>query len=182
MDERLRQTVRERADHRCEYCCLPQDAEPFFAYHVEHIVARQHGGSNDDGNLALACYHCNAHKGPNLSGLDPESGALVRLFNPRLDKWEEHFERNGVLICRTNRGRPSDGRPIENERRGSATTSRTIAFYEMEKHGKALGPFSTKERMKMRSLAGSPTWLSFSRSLCRRWRDEPQAYILARAC
>jgi hypothetical protein len=31
MDERLRQTVRERAGYRCEYCCLPQDAEPFFA-------------------------------------------------------------------------------------------------------------------------------------------------------
>ena len=55
MDERLRQTVRERADHRCEYCFLPQDAEPFFAYHVEHIVARQHGGSDDNENLALAC-------------------------------------------------------------------------------------------------------------------------------
>ena len=54
MDERLRQTVRERADHRCEYCCLPQDAEPFFAYHVKHIVARQHGGSDDNENLALA--------------------------------------------------------------------------------------------------------------------------------
>ena len=87
MDEQLRQTVRERADHRCEYCCLPQDAEPFFVYHVEHIVARQHGGSDDNENLALACYHCNAHKGPNLSALDPESGALVRLFNPRLDKF-----------------------------------------------------------------------------------------------
>ena len=45
--------------------------EPFFAYHVEHIVA--HGGRDDSENLALACYHCNAHKGPNLSGLDPES-------------------------------------------------------------------------------------------------------------
>jgi hypothetical protein len=32
MDERLRQTVRERAGYRCEYCCLPQNAEPFFAY------------------------------------------------------------------------------------------------------------------------------------------------------
>ena len=52
MDEQLRQTVRERADHRCEYCCLPQDAEPFFVYHVEHIVARQHGGSDDNENLA----------------------------------------------------------------------------------------------------------------------------------
>ena len=77
MDERLRQTVRERAGYRCEYCCLPQDAEPFFAYHVEHIVARQHGGGDDSGNLALACYHCNAHKGPNLSGLDPETGFII---------------------------------------------------------------------------------------------------------
>jgi 5-methylcytosine-specific restriction endonuclease McrA len=62
MHEQLRQTVPERPDHRCECCCLPQDAEPFFAYHVEHIVARQHGGSDDNENLALACYHCNAHK------------------------------------------------------------------------------------------------------------------------
>jgi len=86
MDEALRQFIRERASHRCEYCHLSQDAEPFFAYHVEHIVARQHGGGNDSGNLAFGCYHCNSHKGPNLSGLDPESGALVRLFHPRQDQ------------------------------------------------------------------------------------------------
>jgi 5-methylcytosine-specific restriction endonuclease McrA len=78
MNELLRQTVRERADLRCEYCCLPQNAEPFFGYRVEHIVARQHGGRDESENLALACYHCKWHKGPNLSGLDPESGALVR--------------------------------------------------------------------------------------------------------
>ena len=89
---------------------LPAAAEPFFAYHVEHIVARQHGGGDDSGNLALACYHCNAHKGPNLSGLDPESGALVRLFHPRQDQWDEHFERNGVLIVgRTAVGRATVG-------------------------------------------------------------------------
>jgi hypothetical protein len=84
MDEALRRFIRERASHRCEYCRLPQDAEPFFAY---HIVARQHGGAADGANLALACYHYNAHKAPNLSGLDPESGALVRLFHPRRDAW-----------------------------------------------------------------------------------------------
>ena len=116
MDEQLRQTVRERAGYRCEYCCLPQDAEPFFAYHIEHIVARQHSGGDDSGNLALACYHCNAHKGPNLSGLDPESGALVRLFNPRQDRWDEHFERNGVLIVGSQCGWPSDGWLVEDER------------------------------------------------------------------
>jgi 5-methylcytosine-specific restriction endonuclease McrA len=84
----------------------PQNAEPFFAYHVEHIVARQHGRRDDSENVALACYHCNAHKGPNLSGLDLESGTLVRFFNPRLDKREEHFKRNGVLIV----GRTAVGR------------------------------------------------------------------------
>jgi hypothetical protein len=54
MDEQLRQTVRERADHRCEYCCLPQDAEPFFAYHVEHIVARQHGAEVTTTKISLS--------------------------------------------------------------------------------------------------------------------------------
>ena len=47
MEERLRQTVRERAGYRCEYCSLPQDAEPFFAYHIEHIVGRTTVGSSD---------------------------------------------------------------------------------------------------------------------------------------
>jgi len=79
MDERFRQFVRERASHRCEYCRLPQAAEPFFTYHVEDVVARQHGGGDDIRNLALACY-CNSQKGPNRSGFDPESGALARLF------------------------------------------------------------------------------------------------------
>ena len=106
MDERLRRFVRDRGSNRCEYCGLPQTAEPFFAYHVEHIVARQHGGSDAPENLALACYHCNARKGPNLSAVDPESGALVRLFHPRRDRWEEHFERNGVLVA----GRTAIGR------------------------------------------------------------------------
>jgi hypothetical protein len=110
MDEALRRFIRERASHCCEYCRLPQVAEPFFAYLVEHIVARQHGGADDGANLALACYHCNAHKGPNLSGLDPESGALVRLFHPRQDQWDEHFERNGVIIVgRTAIGRATVG-------------------------------------------------------------------------
>jgi hypothetical protein len=59
------------------------------------------------------CYHWNSRTGPNLSGLDPESGALVRLFHPRQDRWDEHFERNGVLIVGSQCGRPSDGRLVE---------------------------------------------------------------------
>ena len=106
MDEQLRQTVRERADHRCEYCCLPQDANHSSPITSNTSSLASMAEVTTTKNLALACYHCNAHKGPNLSGLDPESGALVRLFHPRQDQWDERFERNGVLIV----GRSAIGR------------------------------------------------------------------------
>jgi hypothetical protein len=97
MDARLRQLVRERAGHRCEYCRVPQ-AVLRFALQIEHIVARQHLGGNAEDNLALACDRCNLHKGPNLSGIDPGSGELTRLFDPRRDVWNEHFELRGNEI------------------------------------------------------------------------------------
>jgi hypothetical protein len=82
--------VRRRAHNRCEYCHLPQSAfrRPF---HIEHIVARQHGGLTRLDNLALACWSCNQKKGPNLSGVDPGTGRVTALFHPRNDEWDEHF-------------------------------------------------------------------------------------------
>jgi hypothetical protein len=97
MDSATRDFVRRRAAERCEYCLLPL---AFFdvAPHIEHIVARQHGGKTDTGNLALACHFCNLHKGPNLSGVDPGSGEVVRLFHPRRDLWTEHLRFEGAVI------------------------------------------------------------------------------------
>ncbi len=60
-------------------------------FHIEHIVARQHGGLTRLDNLALACWQCNLKKGPNLSGIDPETGQIIRLFHPRIHNWAEHF-------------------------------------------------------------------------------------------
>jgi 5-methylcytosine-specific restriction endonuclease McrA len=82
--------VRRRAGHRCEYCRLPEEAftRPF---HIEHIVAKQHGGKTQAENLALACWYCNLKKGPNLTGIDPESATVVVLFHPRRDRWSDHF-------------------------------------------------------------------------------------------
>jgi len=97
MDARLRELVKQRAAGRCEYCGLRQEQEPL-AFHVEHITARQHEGKDTGENLALACHHCNLHKGTSLSGLDPQTGVLTRLFHPRLDDWNEHFSRRGGEI------------------------------------------------------------------------------------
>jgi len=91
MNAQRRQQVRNRAKDRCEYCRLPQAAMPFAPFHIEHIVAQQHGGSDDDSNLALACDRCNAFKGPNLTAIDPQSQQVVALYNPRTQIWSAHF-------------------------------------------------------------------------------------------
>jgi len=97
MDAATRELVRRRAQNRCEYCHLPQ-AYSELRHHIEHIVAKQHGGRDEANNLALACHRCNLCKGPNLTGVDPHSGELVHLFNPRRDQWAEHFLLHGVRI------------------------------------------------------------------------------------
>ena len=65
---------------------------------IDHIIARQHGGQTIPENLALCCGRCNLSKGPNIAGLDPRTGLLTRLFNPRQDLWTEHFRFDGPVI------------------------------------------------------------------------------------
>lgn len=91
MDQVVRNQVRERAGHVCEYCRLIQAAQPWARFHVEHIRPRQHQGTDDLDNLCLACGHCNRFKGPNLASIDPVTDELTPLFNPREDDWHEHF-------------------------------------------------------------------------------------------
>jgi hypothetical protein len=97
MDSVLEQEVRRRAGDRCEYCLLPQAASTL-KHVVDHVIARQHGGRTALGNLALCCGRCNLYKGPNIAGLDPETGQLTRLFNPRTDLWPEHFRWDGPRL------------------------------------------------------------------------------------
>ena len=106
MDAATSKLVWDRAGHRCEYCRLHQDDEPFHRFHIEHIVAKQHRGAEYPNNLALACHHDNHHKGPNLSGIDPLTGKIVRLFHPRRQRWSRHFCFDGPMIVgRTQCGR-----------------------------------------------------------------------------
>jgi HNH endonuclease len=67
-------------------------------HHVEHIIAKQHGGSDGAENLALACHRCNLRKGPNLTGIDPQTGQVARLFHPRRDRWSDDFVFEGARI------------------------------------------------------------------------------------
>ena len=93
-----RESVRQRASARCEYCRLPDFAMAPEDFHVEHIIARKHGGQNGADNLAWACIFCNLYKGPNLASFDPDTGKLTRLFDPRHDPWLEHFRLDGAQI------------------------------------------------------------------------------------
>lgn len=75
-------------------------------FQIDHIISEQHGGKLTLSNTALACYHCNLSKGPNIAGKDPDTGRTTRLFHPRQDAWDEHFRWRGVRIV----GRTAIGR------------------------------------------------------------------------
>ena len=97
--------MRQRAIGRCEYCRLPQAASRV-PFEIDHIRPRKHHGPTIVSNLALTCVYCNAYKGPNLSGIDPATDKLTKLFHPRRHKWSHHFRyEEGTLIGRTAIGR-----------------------------------------------------------------------------
>jgi hypothetical protein len=105
MNAALERLVRRRAHGRCEYCQLSEhlSSTPF---EIDHVVAQQHCGPTVPGNLALTCFACNHHKGPNLGGVDPKTGRRTWLFHPRRQKWSRHFRWDGpVLLGRTPVGR-----------------------------------------------------------------------------
>ncbi len=93
----IRQEVRLNAGGRCEYCRRP-DHETAYGHTIDHIVPIKHGGLTILINLVYACLFCNQHKGTDVAVYDPESGALTPLFNPRTQKWEEHFSVEGYMI------------------------------------------------------------------------------------
>jgi hypothetical protein len=101
----IRRAVESRAGGRCEYCLLPSSAA-FFAHEVDHVIAEKHGGATAIENLALTCWRCNRHKGSDLGSFDPQTGAFSFLFNPRTQRWDDHFAvEEGALIGMTPEGR-----------------------------------------------------------------------------
>ena len=96
MNAATRRLVRRRAGNRCEYCRMHQDDDPLLSFHVEHVIAKQHRGTDHPSNLAWSCNKCNRAKGPNLSGrINDET---VPLFHPRRQKWARHFRWVGPKV------------------------------------------------------------------------------------
>lgn len=97
----IRKLVASRADFRCEYCKKPEIIANF-PFHIEHIISRQHGGSDNLDNLAFACSWCNWKKGPNIATVLHEKGNLLPLFNPRTETWDDHFKiEEGAITGKT---------------------------------------------------------------------------------
>lgn len=92
----MRRFVVDRADRICEYCLIPE--EETLNCQVDHIVSLKHGGETTAENLAYACIFCNLYKGTDLGSIIWGTGQLVRFFNPRRDRWSEHFRLNEAEI------------------------------------------------------------------------------------
>lgn len=103
-----KQRIRERAGNCCEYCRLAE-AGRLARFHIDHIIAVKHDGTDADDNLCLACPKCNAHKGDNVAAFDPLTRDATKLYDPRQQTWNEHFKINpdATLAGLTPEGRTS---------------------------------------------------------------------------
>ena len=88
--ESVRQQVRQRAGHRCEYCQSHQDYLMGWLQ-IDHILPVAKGGATVVDNLCLACELCNQYKWTQIDAIDPETQTTCVLFNPRHQRWCDHF-------------------------------------------------------------------------------------------
>lgn len=105
LSEKLSAEVVSRAGNRCEYCLIAID-DTYFGGEIDHIRSLKHGGKSDLDNLALACQFCNRNKGSDLGSISAQTGDLVRFFDPRVDRWIDHFSLNeaGEIVPLTDKG------------------------------------------------------------------------------
>lgn len=83
------QTVMERGHWRCEYCLTQKRI--VITIHIDHIIPKSKGGSDDVENLCCVCIHCNQHKAAALEVYDKQREQMIPLFNPRIHHWSDHF-------------------------------------------------------------------------------------------
>jgi 5-methylcytosine-specific restriction endonuclease McrA len=87
----LRRKVIEAAHNCCGYCLASQEFSNI-PLEIEHIIPPDAGGTDEEDNLWAACSACNSHKSDRTHARDPQTGRTARLFNPRKQKWKQHFK------------------------------------------------------------------------------------------
>ena len=90
LSEGNKRKIRQRAKYLCEYCHTSEQWQSV-PFSIDHILPVSLGGSNDLDNLALACFTCNRQKSNQIEAVDPRSGKLVPIFDPRQEQWSVHF-------------------------------------------------------------------------------------------
>lgn len=75
----------------CEYCWLPANFSSS-SFQFDHIFPTSKGGLSVFRNLARCCAGCNGYKQDKIYYFDHLTHQLCRLYNPREDKWQEHFQ------------------------------------------------------------------------------------------
>ena len=87
----LRQQVINEASYRCEYCRTSSRLTGMPLV-MDHILPSSLGGNDERENLAACCYRCNEFKGAKITANDPVKNESISLFNPRLQRWLDHFQ------------------------------------------------------------------------------------------
>ena len=90
LSERLRHWLQTLGE-RCEYCGTSEWVTGI-PLEVDHIRPRSRRGKTSRSNLCRACSSCNTYKGDQTRGLDPITNKRVSLFNPRRQRWADHFQ------------------------------------------------------------------------------------------
>jgi hypothetical protein len=86
----VRQSVRASGRDRCGYCQCQQKYS-LVRLTISHLIPVSKGGTHNEENLWLVCSVCNRHKAAKITAVDPETGQIVPLFNPRTQTWHEYF-------------------------------------------------------------------------------------------
>ncbi len=90
ISESLRNQISASDKGRCCYC-LTTAANSGIPMTHDHIQPRSKGGETNFENVCLACRSCNEFKADLTENLDPTTGEITPLFNPRTQRWSDHF-------------------------------------------------------------------------------------------
>lgn len=112
----------------CEYC-RSQAKYAIDPLVIDHIQPVSRGGQTIADNLALSCQTCNNYKLNKTEAIDPATGQLAPLFNPRQMDWNQHFtwnEDTTQMLGTTAIGRATVSR-LKTNREGVVNMRRVLA-------------------------------------------------------